>query len=112
MVVSDDEFLKLFEMAEKAEQEGCYGASMKFDLFKMIRNCHSYSLAYFYGLELRQIEIEGKTVYLSRKAIKDQAIITWRLVPIGYVGTLGASGWRNAKWLEFDAEGNSKITLY
>ena len=111
--ITDDEFSRLYDMAEEAERQGCFGASMKLETFKKIRNLYNYQLAYIFGLRLRQLEVENRTIFLSyRKLGVGGAVITWSLVPYGFVAKIGRSGWRNKEWLEFDELGASKKIIY
>jgi hypothetical protein len=110
--VSDEEFLKLYEMAEKAEQENCFAASMLLENFKKIRNIYNYQLAYLFGLRLRQMDIDGKTVFLTFRKYSPSPIITWRLVPYGYQAALGRANWRQKEYLEFQHDGTSKKIIY
>ena len=109
---TEEEFIKLFEMAEKGIAQGCAGATMTLDEFKYTRNLTSYQVAYYYNRELRDMALEDKTVYLGYHKFHDKVVLTFVLVPDGYEAPLGSTGWRQKKWLEFDQNGNSKITIY
>jgi hypothetical protein len=113
MTVSDEEFIKLYDMAERAEKEGCYAASMKLELFKTsIRNLYNYQQGYLYGLDLRQISVDDKTVYLGYKKLRPSVIITLKLVPFGYVGEFKKTSWRQYTYLEFQADNTCKKVTY
>lgn len=109
--IKDQEYLELYELAEKAEKEGCTGCSMKFSDFRLKHpQLRRYLEVYWYNNMLKEIEIEGKTIYMVLRKAKD--ILTWNLMPINYKSKMGNSGWKHKKWMEIQADGTMKITVY
>ena len=112
--IEDEEFNKLFDMAEEAANNNCDGASMSVMDYKLMfsRELFNTQSTMFYSKFLREIESDGKTLYISFRQNKKNPLLLWRIVDFGYTGVLGRSGWEYKVWMEYDSKGNKKKVNY